>query len=101
MRSKRPHPRPTWLPTLPKKLKCRMDEEESDLPMGWGIHIIEGLNKPLVSWLLWVTTLVVFGLSVFWSIWKQNGVGVGPLALGILTLSGMFLTSKFYEQLDT
>lgn len=78
-----------------------MKEEEAELPIGWGVHVIEGLNKPLVSWLFWLLTLIVFVVSVFWSVWKQQGVGVGPLCLSVLALAVSFLTSKFYEQRDT
>lgn len=78
-----------------------MVDEDGPLPMGWGIHIIEGLNKAFISRMFWFTVLAVIVPSVSWSIYKQEGVGVGPLVLSILALVGSFLTSKFYEQVDT
>ncbi len=100
MGSERDHPRAIWLPRLPKKLRRSMADEDAPLPMGWGIHIIEGINKALVSKIFWLTVLAVFVVSTFWTIWKQKGVSMGPLALSILALVGSFLTSKFYEQID-
>ena len=77
-----------------------MNEEQAELPEGWGVHIIEELNRPLVSWLFWLLTLILFVAGVFWSIYKQQGVGVGPLCFSVLVLAASFLTSKFYEQRD-
>ena len=45
-------------------------------------------------------TVILFVVSLFWSIWKQQGVGVVPLCFSVLALAGSFLTSKFYEQRD-
>ena len=86
---------------MPKKLERKMEEEESQLPMGWGIHVIEGLNKSLVSWLFWIVTTAIFVPGITWSIWKQKGVAVAPLAMGVLGIFVSFLTSEFYKQLET
>ena len=77
-----------------------MTEEAADLPMGWGVHIIEGLNKPLVSWIFWLLTLILFVTGVSWSIWKQHGVGVVQFCFAVFALAASFLTSKYYEQRD-
>ena len=78
-----------------------MADEETPLPIGWGIHIIEGLNKVFISPIFWITVFAVFALSTTWSVLKQNAVSVGPTAISILALLGSFLTSKFYEQIDS
>ena len=85
---------------MPKKLRRQMADEDAALPVGWGIFVVEGLNKSLAAWILGISTFVVFALSTFWSIWKQKGISVGSLALAVLALVGSFLTSKFFEQLD-
>ena len=86
---------------MPKKLGRKMEEEGSQLPVGWGIHVIEGLNKSLVSWLFWIVTTAVFVAGIIWSIWKQKGVAVAPLAMGVLGFFVPFLTSEFYKQMET
>ena len=85
---------------MPKKLKLAMAEEESQLPVGWGIHVIEGLNKSLVSWLFWMVTSAVFVAGIAWSILKQKGVSVAPLSVGILGVFVSFITSEYYKQSD-
>ena len=78
-----------------------MCDEDSPLPTGWGIYIIEGLNKALVSIIFWLIALVVFVPGAIWAVLRDRGLGASQLALTILALVGSFLTSKFYEQVDT
>jgi hypothetical protein len=77
-----------------------MADEALDLPMGWGVLVVEGLNKTVAARILWIVVLVVFTLGTGWSIWKQQGVSVAALTLGVLALAGSFITSKIFEQLD-
>ena len=60
----------------------------------------KGLNRPLVSWLFWLLTVILFVASMFWSISKEPDVGVRSLCFNVLALAGFFLTSKLYEQRD-
>ncbi|KAF7553195.1 hypothetical protein G7Z17_g3807 [Cylindrodendrum hubeiense] len=70
-----------WLPRLPKRLDKRVvDSDETCL--GWGLHIIEGPNRKLIS-LVMVTMFTSFLSAVLWSALKndiQGGTGVGVAA---------------------
>ncbi|KAG8529066.1 uncharacterized protein KY384_005701 [Bacidia gigantensis] len=93
------HRRAIWLRRMPKKLGHDIRSEPLDLPVGWGILIIEGLNKKKASWILFSAMAVVFILGTFWSIYKQQGVSISILALMVLSLVGSLLTSEFFAQL--
>ena len=77
-----------------------MIDEETEMPFGWGILIVEGLNKRVATKILWLSVSVVFVASTVWSILKQNGLSVGSLALAVLALMGSFITSKFFEHIE-
>ncbi|KAI8626061.1 hypothetical protein F5Y19DRAFT_478893 [Xylariaceae sp. FL1651] len=74
---------------LPKKvgrrLKCvTQPRDPSDVPYGWGIYIVEGLDTLLVSLLLAVVLSSVTLLVVLWSALEgdvQGGTGLGQYAL--------------------
>ncbi|KAI1263912.1 hypothetical protein F5Y18DRAFT_437130 [Xylariaceae sp. FL1019] len=77
---------------LPKKvgrrLKCTSQPRDPlDIPYGWGIYIVEGLNtffaSLLLAGILVVTTLIVS----LWSVLKadvQGGTGIGQYALAVV-----------------
>jgi hypothetical protein len=80
---------------LPKKvgrrLKCaRQPINSLDLPYGWGVYIVEGLNTSLVSLLL-AGILGFVTLAVFlWSALKgdvQGGTGIGQYALAAVGMA--------------
>ena len=75
-----------------------MAEEQSQLPMGWGVHILEGLNKSLVSWLFCIVISVVITAGAAWSCYKQKGVSVASLCLGVLAIFASFVTSEYFKQ---
>jgi hypothetical protein len=80
-----------------------MMSEPGDIPTGWGIHIIEGLNKAVVAQIFVYVTLAVVAVAAFWSVWKkdlQGGTAMGSLALAGAALLGFSLQVKFYEQLS-
>ena len=99
MRKRRPHSKGKWLPTLPAKLKCKMTEEP-DLAEGWGIHIIEGLNKTLVCMLAFLLTVLTMVIGVSLSIWKGQSVNYVQLFLNALAITPSFLTFVYFWQLD-
>jgi hypothetical protein len=94
------HRQARWLPRLPKKLERSMADEGLDLPMGWGVLVVEGLNKTVAARILAITVLLVFIFGTVWSIYQHQSVNVGALALATLTVAAAFITSKIFEQLD-
>ena len=94
------HRQARWLPRLPKKLQRSMADEALDLPMGWGVLVVEGLDKTVATRILWITVSLVFTLGTAWSIYKQQSVNVAALTLAFLTIAASFVTSKVFEQLD-
>ncbi|KAL8692509.1 MAG: hypothetical protein Q9218_002484 [Villophora microphyllina] len=75
--SKRTHPRGTWLRRLPKKLN-RSIQQSCEVPhagleaLGWGIHIVEGLNWQAVVLLYCVLALVGLAVAVTYSVLKAD-----------------------------
>ncbi|KAI1148749.1 hypothetical protein F4825DRAFT_469884 [Nemania diffusa] len=71
-----------------RKLKCvTQPRDPFDVPYGWGIYIVEGLNTFLVTLLL-IGVLAVLSLIVLlWSILKrdvQGGTGIGQYGLAVM-----------------
>jgi hypothetical protein len=58
--------RKCYVERLPKKLGHSLLSEFDldELRRGWGIHIIEGLNKPLISWTIFVIILLSLAVSL-------------------------------------
>ena len=100
-----------WLERLPKKLRDRLqythptpDTTDEHIPrMGWGIHIIEGINWLTVTvWLIAMLLLTCF-FSVLWSVLRhgnvQDGFSIGQYLVAVETamLSALFFkwTSPF------
>ena len=100
MRDGGSHPRKRWFPTLPAKLKRRLTDEKTLYPTGWGVHIIEGLNKTLAYMLLFGLTVVTLAIGVCLSIWKGEKVNYGQLCLTALGIIPSFLTSAYIWQLN-
>ncbi|KAI1750284.1 hypothetical protein F4782DRAFT_252796 [Xylaria castorea] len=84
---------------LPKKvgrrLKCTAQPiNPLDVPYGWGVYIVEGVNMFLVSLLLAGILALVTLAVLLWSTLKgdvQGGTGIGQYALAIVA----FVTGAF------
>ena len=100
LRAKKAHREARWLKRIVKKLDKSMTEEATDMPIGWGILIVEGLNRRVAARILWLSVFAVFAAGTMWSVWKQNGQSVGSFALAALALAGSFITSKLYEHIE-
>ena len=74
--------------------------EEPDLTEGWGVHIIEGLDKTLVWCLVFLFTVAAVVINVCLSKWEKQSVNWGQLYLGIVAIAVSFFTSAFYWQRD-
>ncbi len=77
-----------------------MIDEETEMPWGWGILIVEGLNARVAAKMILLSVSGVFIAGTIWSILKQKGSSVSSLALAVVALVGSFITSKFFDQLE-
>ncbi|KAI0506873.1 hypothetical protein F5B22DRAFT_622376 [Xylaria bambusicola] len=76
---------------LGRKLKCTTQPRNPlDIPYGWGIYIVEGVNMVLVTLLL-VGALALLTLVVLlWSTLRgdvQGGTGIGQYGLAVVTVA--------------
>ncbi|TGJ88418.1 hypothetical protein E0Z10_g360 [Xylaria hypoxylon] len=80
---------------LPKKvgrrLKCTTQPRNPlDVPYGWGVYIVEGVDMFLVSLLLAGVLSLVTLAVVLWSMLKgdvQGGTGIGQYALAVVAIA--------------
>lgn len=93
-----------WLDRLPKKLKERLlythASPGSDTPprMGWGVHIIEGLNWLTITTALVFMLLLTFVFSVAWSAFRHGNVQEGfTLGQYLLALETAILSALFFK----
>ena len=75
---------------LPKKLGDSMTLQNSadKLVFGWGIHIIEGPNKPMLSILVAVILTLSFAISVIYDVCTGNadsGFAIGQWIVAVLS----------------
>ncbi|KAJ3571958.1 hypothetical protein NPX13_g5204 [Xylaria arbuscula] len=87
---------------LPKKvgrrLKCTRQARNSlDVPHGWGIYIVEGINTSLVVLCLGGLVGLLSLLVLLWSTLRgdvQGGTGIGQYGLAVIALATAILTLK-------
>jgi hypothetical protein len=75
---------------LPKKLLARLKYRARLVEgnIGWGVLIIEGLNRPFLSGLWPVFLLLSSVATVLWSVLKgdvQGGFGMGSFLVGVIS----------------
>jgi len=94
--------KPKWLNRLPKKLDQSLEEMRRTTPtdddvLGWGILVVEGLNKKFVTWMTLFMMLLGGAISIWYSIW-QNDVSSG-FAMGayIVGLWAALITALYFQ----
>nr|OQO29355.1 hypothetical protein B0A51_06935 [Rachicladosporium sp. CCFEE 5018] len=75
---------------LPKKLGSSLTTTTGadQLAFGWGLHIIEGPNKPFLATLVAIILIVSFMVSVFYDVLagnKESGFAIGQWVTGVLS----------------
>lgn len=77
---------------LPKKMHVILEHKGNllDLPVGWGIYIVEGLNWGLIRIVVASAIVVTLGLTLGWCVGMrdvQGGAGIGSYAATIVAIS--------------
>ncbi|KAI6890007.1 hypothetical protein KC325_g47 [Hortaea werneckii] len=75
---------------LPKKLGASITAPSGadELAFGWGLHIIEGPNKPVLAILVAIILSVSFVIAVLYDIFTRNkdsGFAIGQWVVGVLS----------------
>ncbi|KAL9118045.1 MAG: hypothetical protein Q9187_005412 [Circinaria calcarea] len=97
LNSSREHPRSLWLDRLPKKLTESIKQSTDPLPIGWGIHIIEGPNRRAMFWITVLIVLLSIIVSTTWTAVKgdiQGGFGLGAW---IVSVPGVLMMAFFFK----
>ncbi|KAK3725471.1 hypothetical protein LTR37_000441 [Vermiconidia calcicola] len=87
---------------LPKKLgsSILVQTDPGKLQLGWGVHIIEGPNKPLLAWLATAILVLSFVISVSYDIRMKNresGFAIGQWMVAVLATA---LTAVYFHLAD-
>ena len=96
--SKGNHPRLIWEKRLPKKLNEQLYNSSDELPVGWGIHILEGPHWTNILWTMLVFLLISGLVTGLWSGLKhdiQGGAGLGSYLVTLLSVFIAWLTLKW------
>jgi hypothetical protein len=72
--------RTKWLNRISRKLDKKLEDLRRETPtdddvLGWGIHVIEGLNTALVTFLTFLLLLGSGVISLWFSIWRSDVSG--------------------------
>lgn len=74
---------------MPKKLGTSVlnQSDASKLQLGWGVHIIEGPNKPVLAWSVAAVLVVSLSVSVVYDVTMksgESGFAIGQWLVGVL-----------------
>lgn len=91
-----------FLNRMPKKLGDSVYKQcdPTKLQKGWGVHIIEGPNKPLLAWLATAILVLSFLISLTYDIVAQNkesGFAIGQWMVAVLATA---LTAMYFHLAD-
>ena len=94
--------RTQWLNRLPKKLDRKLEDVRRVTPtdddvLGWGILVIEGLNKALVTLLTFLVLLFSGFISVIYSIWRNDVSGGFAIGAYIVALWAALITALYFQ----
>lgn len=74
---------------LPKKLNTSMlSGQNADDVFGWGVHIIEGPNKPIIAWSVTIIAIMSFIVALVYDLVRRNGdsgFAIGQWVMGVLS----------------
>jgi hypothetical protein len=94
----RGHPESIYLERLPKKLGTPLNNSRLQGPVyGWGIHIIEGPNKILLTWCCVGILVISFVVSVVYAVvmkTQEQGFGIGQWMVAVLATT---LTAFYFQ----
>lgn len=99
-----PETQAKWINRLPKKLHESLEEVrrkqqpgDDTLVLGWGILIVEGLNKLAVSLLTLLVIVLSGAISIWYTVWARDtssGFAIGAYIVAVLVA----LTTALYYQ---
>lgn len=97
-----PHKNLRWGNRIPQKLHRSILQIQTpdNLVIGWGVHIIEGLNKFIVLMCTLAGLLVSGIVSVAWAIARddvQGGFGIGAWLASVQSVVVMLVVTKWLE----
>lgn len=79
-----------WIPRLPRRLKNRVIDDGEGCS-GWGIHVIEGPNRKVISLIMMITIFGSIIAAVIWSIVRHDVPGGATLGAFIVALPATHL----------
>lgn len=94
--------RTKWLSRLPKKLDRKLEEVRRMTPtdddvLGWGILVVEGLNKALVTLLTFLLLLFSGFITIVFSIWRDDVSGGFAIGAYIVALWAALITALYFQ----
>ena len=96
------HPESIYLERLPKKLGVPLTGAQlQSTAHGWGIHIIEGPNRVLLTWCCVGILIISFVISLVYAVvmkTQEQGFGIGQWM--VATLSAMLMALYFQWEED-
>lgn len=89
------HSSSKWMNRLPKKIRESIFNDTAEVPVAWGIHILESTDYSVVFLILLVGMLVSGAFGVIWA-WLRTDVQGGFTIGGyIVTVQAMWMAAMF------
>ncbi|KAF2733914.1 hypothetical protein EJ04DRAFT_258658 [Polyplosphaeria fusca] len=82
------HQEDTYFVRFPKRLNSPLCDPHSSEDHGWGVYIIEGPNRVVLTWCCVVILVLSFVISITYSVvmkTQEQGFGIGQWMVAVLT----------------
>lgn len=97
MKSSKSHTISIWSQHLPRKRDRSITEDARELPIGYGVHIIEGSNKRAFFWLTLVVVLMSVLISSFWACLKKDIQGAFAIGAWLVSIPTVITTACYIK----
>lgn len=86
-----------WMHRLPKKLTESIFSATDQIPVGWGIHILETPNMHVMSTMVLVGLVFSGCLSVIWACLTRDVQGAFGIGSYFATVQAAWMSSMFFK----
>ena len=92
-----PHYNDKWMRRFPKKLRHSIFDSTDQLPVGWGIHILESPNYHMISMALFIGLALSGLLAVLWAVLTKDVQGAFSIGGYAVALQTAWMTAMYFK----
>lgn len=91
-----------WFRRVPKKLspgvlQAYIDTRPNEDVIGWGVHIIEGLNKKAVTWMCFLLLCLSFTVAILYTRLTHDASSGFTIAAFLVSAGALLLPALYFQ----